>query len=94
MIDSAELQTAIDELKDGKATMAKIEKLAMLYIVLDHADDRPMPEYSFAKSEFTQAASAVPFESLLDILDDHMTAIKQVYPKEYAKIMMQLESQK
>ena len=44
------------------------------------------------QSEFVEAASAVPFSELMEILDKHMDSIKLVYPKEYSSIIYRLKS--
>lgn len=44
------------------------------------------------QSEFVEAASAVPFSGLMDVLDRHMSAIKLVYPKEYELVMRKIVS--
>ena len=44
------------------------------------------------QSEFVEAASAVPFGGLMQVLDEHMKAIKLVYPKEYSSIIYRLKS--
>ena len=50
-------------------------------------------EYSTAtepKSDFVAAASSVPFSGLMQVLDEHMKAIKLVYPKEYELVMRKI----
>ena len=42
------------------------------------------------QSEFVEAASAVPFSGLMDVLDRHMSAIKIAYPKEYELVMRKI----
>ena len=42
------------------------------------------------QSEFVEAASAVPFSELMEILDKHMDSIKLVYPKEYELVMRKI----
>lgn len=44
------------------------------------------------QSEFVEAASAVPFGGLMQVLDGHMKAIKLVYPKEYELVMRKIVS--
>lgn len=44
------------------------------------------------QSEFVEAASSVPFGSLMQVLDRHMNAIKLVYPKEYELVMRKIVS--
>ena len=42
------------------------------------------------QSDFVEAASAVPFSGLMQVLDEHMNAIKLVYPKEYELVMKRI----
>lgn len=44
------------------------------------------------QSEFVEAASAVPFSGLMEVLDRHMNAIKIAYPKEYELVMKKIGS--
>lgn len=44
------------------------------------------------QSEFVRAASAVPFGGLMDVLDEHMSAIKMVYPKEYELVIRKIKT--
>lgn len=44
------------------------------------------------QSEFVEAASTVPFGGLMQVLDEHMKAIKLVYPKEYELVMRKIVS--
>lgn len=57
---------------------------------------RQIVEYSTRpqepQSEFVEAASAVPFSGLMEVLDKHMDSIKLVYPKEYSSIIYRLKS--
>ena len=42
------------------------------------------------QSEFVEAASAAPFGGLMEVLDEHMKAIKLAYPKEYELVMRKI----
>lgn len=42
------------------------------------------------QSDFVAAASSVPFGGLMQVLDEHMKAIKLVYPKEYELVMQKI----
>ena len=44
------------------------------------------------QSDFVAAASSVPFGGLMQVLDEHMNAIKLVYPKEYELVMRKIVS--
>ena len=65
---------------------------------LTYMADRPTARtyaavYSTAtepQSDFVAAASSVPFGGLMQVLDEHMKAIKLVYPKEYELVMRKI----
>ena len=42
------------------------------------------------QSDFVTAASSVPFGGLMQVLDEHMKAIKLAYPKEYELVMRKI----
>nr|DAH23115.1 MAG TPA: hypothetical protein [Caudoviricetes sp.] len=42
------------------------------------------------QSDFVAAASSVPFGGLMRVLDEHMNAIKLVYPKEYELVIRKI----
>ena len=44
------------------------------------------------QSDFVASASSVPFGGLMRVLDEHMKAIKLVYPKEYELVMRKIAS--
>lgn len=44
------------------------------------------------QSEFVTTASAVPFNGLMQVLDEHMNAIKLAYPKEYELVMRKINA--
>lgn len=93
-MDVREIVREIEALENGRATYSTVEKLALLYIVRDHLapEERTVKEYSHAnKSEFVQAASGLSMESLLSVLDEHMEAIRAIYPKEYNAVCKKLK---
>lgn len=66
---------------------------------------RKVEEYSYAsnprqivadepQSEFTQAAYSVPVDALISVMDEHMEAIRAIYPKEYTAVVERLKSEK
>lgn len=66
---------------------------------------RKVEEYSYAsnprqivadepQSEFSQAAYNVPADVLISVMDEHMEAIRAIYPKEYAAVVERLKSEK
>lgn len=93
VLDYNEINREIDKLENGNTTYSNIEKLAMLYTVRDKQDN----SYSYApapfvsSSEFITVASKKPIEGVLNVLDEHMDAIKALYPKEYDVIIKKIE---
>lgn len=106
-MDIDEINQHIHKLKCGETDWQSVEKLAALCTVRDELEEKKqsepqpvevheakIPAYSTAsepQSEFVHAASAVPFGGLMDILDEHMSAIKMVYPKEYELVMRKMK---
>lgn len=43
-------------------------------------------------SEFLEAASSVDYAALMGVLDNHMSCIKAVCPKEYDAVMSQIHA--
>ena len=102
MLDMDEIRSEITRLENEKTTYSSVEKLAMLYIVQERNSPTPepepieiqqMPRYAYAseptspKSDFLEAVGKVPIEKALDVLDEHMEAIKLLYPKEYKAVI-------
>ncbi len=82
----AALCTVRDELKDeDKAKMSDVTtRSTPAPIAYSTAAEPP-------KSEFVEAASSVPFSGLMGVLDEHMNAIKLVYPKEYQLVLKKIK---
>ena len=80
----AALCTVRDELEEAHAPETQTQ-------ALQHATYAAA--YSTAtepQSDFVAAASSVPFGGLMQVLDEHMKAIKLVYPKEYELVMRKI----
>lgn len=97
MLNMQEIQEEIEKLEScGATTYAVCEKLAILYNVKDHsaADRKPerASEVSFAGSEFMLAAQRVQQSDLIQILDEHMEAIRLIFPKEYNAVLRKLDA--
>lgn len=101
MIDLQEIDDAIAQLEHGKTTYSALERLSVLYAVRDRlrAGDDPVQiekqysGYSFAAepmSEFLEVATRAPVEGVLKVLDEHLTAVQAIYPKEYEAVMRML----
>lgn len=107
-MDIDEINEHIRKLKCEETSWQSVNKLAALCTVRDELEERrdtapqmkseqksKLPAYSTAgpsQSEFVEAASAAPFGALIDILNEHMSAIKLVYPKEYELVMRKIRA--
>ena len=82
----AALCTVRDELKEeDKAQMSDVTtRSTPTPIAYSTATEPP-------KSEFVEAASSAPFSGLMGVLDEHMNAIKLVYPKEYQLVLKKIK---
>lgn len=91
MIDLDIIEREIHDLEArGETTYSMCDRLSMLYIVRDHLlptreDDRMTRQLT--GSEFLEAASGVSYPALMEVLDEHMSGIRVVYPREYENVM-------
>lgn len=104
MIDLHEIDTTIEEIRREGHSMQAVEKLALLYVARDYmlreseqkenavqgAVFRPSTRLSEDASEFRVACMGVSFERIIDVLDEHMEAIRLMYPKEYDTILQKI----
>ena len=75
-----------DELEEAHAPETQIQALPpVTYAAAYSTAAEP-------QSDFVAAASSVPFGGLMQVLDEHMKAIKLVYPKEYELVMRKIVS--
>lgn len=99
-IDMREIEDEIAKIENSDTNWKNCEKLHILYAIRNqhsnHTDQQALParinQYSYAYSEFTKIASEIPFEHLIDVLDEHMEIIKNIYPKEYKMIIRKLQN--
>ena len=91
MIDLETIEREIRELEArGDTTYSICERLSWLYVCRDHL--RPVREdvrttQDLDGSEFLEAASGVSYPALMRTLDEHMSALKVVQPREYDSVM-------
>lgn len=96
MISLDTIEREINELEArGETTYAQCERLSWLYIVRDHL--RPVSEDSrvtneLTGSEFLEACSGVSYPGLMRVLDEHVNAIKVVYPKAYQDLLAKIRA--
>lgn len=88
-MDVIEIDNEIKRLEKMDATYDILNKLAVLYSIKDHHVER-MSVGSRSSSEFIEAISGAPIDEALEILNEHMDAIKILHPREYTAILSRL----
>lgn len=96
MISLDEIELEIKDLEArGDTTYSLCERLAWLYIVRDHIRDGSTGVSALSGnrtgkltgSEFLEACSHLDFAELMEIINEHMDAIRVVCPKEYDRVI-------
>lgn len=94
MLDLNIIEDEIDALETlGDTDYETCEMLSCLYSVRDNLKSRVRREGTEApSSEFLAACVGVPVPSLMSVLDEHMEALRAVYPAEYSAVMSRIQS--
>lgn len=100
MVSIETIEEEILNLEKRDTSYAVCERPAWLYIVRDHLkkptvdatvmEQRITDELTW--SEFLKAAPNVDYAALMGVLDNHMSCIKVVCPKEYGAVMSQIHA--
>ena len=96
MIDMKEVDSEISMLENGKTTYSTLEKLSVLYAIKNqHSDneEKPTARHSYKTapaSEFLEVVQNVPLDELFNVLNEHMDAVRIVYPKEYDAVIKKI----
>lgn len=85
------IQEEIDVLENGQTTYANIQKLSWLYIVRAFSKGVSTSNIDTA-SEFLSACRGKDASALFDILDDHMSAIQILCPREYEAVLKRIRN--
>lgn len=98
MLSIDEVERTIIDLEKRDTTFATCERLAWLYIVRDHMRQDIAQEKALAAeldgSPFLAACSGAVIEEILRVMNDHMEAVRLIYPKEYEAVVKRIESSK
>lgn len=98
MLSIEEVERTILELEKRDTTYATCERLAWLYIVHDHLTQRIVQEKARASemegSPFLSACSGAEIEEILCVMNNHMEAIRLIYPKEYDAVVKKISETK
>lgn len=98
MLSVEEVERTILELEKRDTTYATCERLAWLYIVHDHLTQRIVQEKARAAemegSPFLSACSGAEISEILRVLNEHMDAVRVIYPKEYEAVVKRISALK
>lgn len=98
MLSVEDVERTILELEKRDTTYATCERLAWLYIVHDHLMQRIVHGKARASemegSPFLSACSCAEIEEILRVMNEHMDAVRMIYPKEYEAVVKRIESTK
>lgn len=89
MIDLETIEREISELEARETSYKACERLAWLYVVRDHMTPRAEADVTegMRGSEFLELSSGVSYRALMQVLDEHLEAIRVLYPKSYVALM-------
>lgn len=77
----------------GETTYAQCERLAWLYVCRDHLLPAAREEgMALRGSEFLAACDGKPYAAVMKVLDEHMEAMRVVYPREYASVIERVKA--
>lgn len=90
-----EINNTIYELENGDTNHAACQKLAALYIVRDHAEQKQETQHEesipkISDSEFMKKAASVDSSTLWKVLDEGMTTLSAINPRLYSAILNKL----
>ena len=96
MLSLEEIQAEIEKLENGQTTYSNCERLATLSVVSDHYGQSAVAQAEMVDldefSEFTRVSLTIPREKLISVMNEHMEAIKLLYPKEYNIVIDKLKA--
>ena len=94
MLNADIIEREIIDLEKRDTTYATCERLAWLYIVHDHLTQRIVQEKARAAemegSPFLAACSGADIAEILRVMDEHMEAVRVIYPKEYEAVIRKI----
>ena len=92
MIDVSIINDEIEALEAGETDYDTCERLACLYTVRNEMKQREAEKKALASSDFLAASVGAPITDLMKVLDEHMEAIRVLYPKEYETVVSKIKS--
>lgn len=94
MLNADIIEREIIDLEKRDTTYANCERLAWLYIVRYSMQQRIVQEKARAEqmsgSPFLEACSCADISEILRVMNEHMEAVRVIYPKEYNAVVNQI----
>ena len=98
MINLETIEREINELENTRDTTYSLcERLSWLYIVRDHLMPAVTPKEDAVRSsgsDFLDACDGVPVSALMRVLNEHVEAVRVLYPKEYDSLLRRIQALK
>jgi hypothetical protein len=89
MVSLEEIEREISELETRDTSYRLCERLAWLYVCRDHL--KPQAEEGVTQrlqgSEFLELSSGVSYPALMRVIDEHLDAVRILYPKSYESLL-------
>jgi hypothetical protein len=99
MLDLQIIEDEIKELESGETSYKTCERLAWLYTVKNYYQPQSVAQKASddlaevsGDSEFMQAVEGLPVSQIMEVIDNHMEAIKVVCPKEYESVVNKIRA--
>lgn len=94
MISLEVIEREINELEGRDTTYNVCERLSWLYTVRDHLmpQDPVTVTDTMSGSEFLRATSGISYHALMNVIDEHMSALAVVNPREYESVMDRIKA--
>lgn len=91
MIDLGMVRDEIEALEGEETSYEVCERLACLYTVRDELERKGIKEAQPEPSEFLAAAVGASLPDLMRVMDEHMQAIRVLYPAEYEELVEKIK---
>lgn len=92
MLDMGIIEDEIEALEQEETTYETCERLATLYTVRQEQNRRKAEERASQSSDFLAASVGAPLPDLMRVMDEHMEALRILYPKEYETVVSKIRA--
>lgn len=92
MVDAGIINDEIEALEAEETTYETCERLACLYTVRNELRRQETEKKALQSSDFLAASVGAPLPEMMKVLDEHMEAIRALYPQEYEAVVSKIRS--